>query len=278
MASKRDDEHVEKLPKSSYHDDGACVCRHESHRKAGCHYDRNGFQETVSARAALYSSPTRFDASEADEVTQKTRMIGPKDSPSRRAVTSPSYQTAARRAGGESLWNVGAKADGVHENFKPRSMGGVGFHYPYFHEWHHLIANAMLVKHLLLRGKPEPYLLLEVLMAGKYNLNHARNIVLLPQQKRVGDIVKWPIHPNNHGKFDEYAQELLRKIKGRLEKALAETGHPVRNKTTEDIAESVYKISDRLLTILDAVGKEKGGVHLNRVRKLYEELQGQGAS
>lgn len=275
MASKAKremDEHVDALQKSTFHKNGACVCRHEKNRKSGCHYDQNGFKHTRRSRAALYSSPTRFDAEKADRIAQKGRWVGRKKSPRRRRVTSPARQTAEGRAGGESIWNVGASADGVHENFKPRSMGGVGFYHPYFHEWHHMIANAMLVRHFHRKDAPDPYVLLELLMAGKYNINHPRNIVLLPQQKRVGDIIHWPIHPNNHGKYDAFAKSQLGETAARLEEALDEPDHPVREKTAKDIAEDLHKISDRLFKILDAVGKEHGGVHVNQAGELYAQL------
>lgn len=145
------DQHVNAVAKSKWHADGACVSRHDSGRKPGCNYARNGFQVTKASRTADYNAPMRFEASKADAVAQQMRVVGKKH----KQVHSP-YPQPPDPARTESLWNVGNKADGRNENFKPR---GVGFHYPYLHNWHHMIANAMLVNNLVLRDKPEPYVL-----------------------------------------------------------------------------------------------------------------------
>jgi hypothetical protein len=254
------DQHVAALAKSTYHEDGACVCRHDSNRKPGCNYARNGFDVTKASRRPDYNSPTRFPASKADAVAQELRVVGKKH----KQVSSP-YPQPAEPGRAESLWNVGAKADGKNENFKPR---GVGYHYPYLHNWHHMIANAMLVKHLVLKNKPEPYILLEVLMAGKYNINGERNIVLLPQQRRVGEVIRWPIHPGDHEEFDAYARGKLSELKEQLSQALSDAGHPVDNESTRTIAEDLNKVSDQLYKILRAMPP---GVHI-------DEIQAHGAA
>lgn len=268
------EKHVEELQKSTFHKNGACVTRHESNLKPGCKYWKNGFMITRKARAARYSSPARFDARNADYVAQAMRKVAGK------VVASPYQQDPERKQKTVSDWNVGVSlteagtGTKLPENFKPREMGGVGFHHPYLHNWHHMIGNAMLVKHLVLEGKPNPYVLLEVLMAGKYNINGPRNVVLLPQQRIVGRIIKWPIHPNNHPRFDVFAEQQLGTLKNRLRQALDDAKHPVKNKATTDIANDLNNVSDELLNILDQMGlmENGGGMHINRIGEAAARL------
>lgn len=262
MASDEMKEHVDQLEKSTFHKNGACVCRHESNLKPGCKYWKNGFQITRKARAAKYNAPARFEARHADGVAQAMRKVG------KETVASPYVQDPQRTDKTASEWNVGislvdrATGKKLPENFLPREMGGVGFHHPYLHNWHHMIGNAMLVKHLILEGEPNPYQLLEVLMAGRYNINGPRNIVLLPQQRLVGRIIKWPIHPNNHPRFDQFVETKLGDLRFRLSEALENSGHPVKNKTTQDIAKDVNDVSDGVLELLESM---PGGQHINHI-------------
>jgi hypothetical protein len=148
---------------------------------------------------------------------------------------------------------VGAQARAGLDNFKPRTMGGVGAHYPYLHNWHHLIPNQLLVE--MLHDEKLGYKLLDVLMAAKYNLNGKKNVVLLPQQERVAAVVKWPNHPNNHPTYDEYAQVHIASLKKRLLKALKQGGHKIESSNAGDVAKDLETTSERLFNMLDALGR-----------------------
>ncbi len=107
-------------------------------------------------------------------------------------------------------------------------------------------------------------------MAGKYNINGPRNVVLLPQQRVVGEIIGWPIHPSDHAEYDDYVEKKLNALKRQLEGALKDAGHPVDNQATRDIAENVNKISDKLYKILKEM---EPGVHIDELKKCGARIE-----
>jgi hypothetical protein len=126
-----------------------------------------------------------------------------------------------------------------------------------------MIGNEMLFK--LLVDEKYGLRLLKVLMIGRYNLNGPRNIVLLPQKEEVGSIIRWPIHPNNHPGFDEYAEQKITDLKMRLMKALGNKKlHEIKPDNVSNIAEDVNKVSDLLFQILEQM---PGGVHINKIKE-----------
>jgi hypothetical protein len=245
-------DHIGELTDVVYHKDGACVVRHASARNAECKYEQNGYEITLGARAAWYNAPVRYKLGLVDWA--KTR-------PKWRKVSGNRVLSFVAPAADEKthphLWNIG-----VFDNFVP---GSKGFHHPYLHNWHHMIPNELLFQ--LLYDDDYGLKLLQVLMVAKYNINHQRNIVLLPQQDRVGKIIKWPTHPNNHGAFDQYVSSKLSALKDQLKQALGEPeAHPVNAQNVGNVAEDLHKISDNLLVLLETLGREHPGVHINEVQ------------
>lgn len=249
-------DHLAELTDPKYHQGGACVVRHASAQNKECKYEENGYDKTSTARAHWYNAPGRFKLGLVDWNKVRPKMVkvpGPGGYKIKSFVAPPAGEKADPH-----LWNIG-----VHDNFVP---GKKGFHHPYLHNWHHMIGNEELFQRIY-----DPVYgvkLLQVLMVAKYNLNHERNIVLLPKQDRVGKIVKWPTHPNNHGTYDAYASAKLSTLKARLKQALGNPqAHPVNAQNVGNVAESVHLISDRLLLLLEQLGREQPGVHINRVDK-----------
>jgi hypothetical protein len=252
------DAHIEKLLRSKYHQDGGCVVRHESKRHARCKYVENGFDD-LGNHSAQYDSPPRYNVNDAAAAFEKLKQktLTRKQGGKKVKVKTPVKPVGTLTA----IWNVKTKADGIHQNFEPLSRKGQGFHYPYFHNWHHLIGNEMLNTFI------KPAKLLEVLMASGYNINDKENIVMLPKQRQVGEIIHWPIHPNNHGPYDDYAEEKLQELKDKLQDGLEvrEKPHKVTVKSLPKLRTEMNAISDRLRKILDALGKLHPGIHINRV-------------
>jgi hypothetical protein len=252
MANSED--HLAELTDPVYHQNGACVVRHASAQQKECKYEQNGYDKTLASRSHWYNAPTRYKLGLVDWNKIRPKM-----------VKSPAgYKLKSFVAPGKGekphphLWNIGE-----FDNFVP---GGKGFQHPYLHNWHHMIANEMLFK--MLYDKTYGTKLLQVLMVAKYNLNHERNIVLLPKEDRVGVIVKWPVHPNNHGTYDKYAAAKLSTLKARLKQSLGTPkAHPIKAKNVGNYAEELHAISDELLLLLEQLGREQPGVHINKVKK-----------
>jgi hypothetical protein len=111
--------------------------------------------------------------------------------------------------------------------------------------------------------------LLQVLLVARYNLNGEANIALLPKQEAVGQLVKWPVHPNNHSGFDQYARHKLGWLKEQLINALGQgKAHEVNPENVGNVKSDLDKISGRLYRILTlARGRASGGhgKHINEI-------------
>lgn len=256
-----DDKHIERLTeKSKYHVNDACIVRHEKALNAACKYAINGYNAT-QGRKKDYNAP-RYDN---DLVTEKgvgkkpvnyvVKTIG-------KALVHPVYQPKTKKKG---IWDVDK-----HGNFVPLDSGGNGFKYPYKHNWHHLIANEMLFQMLYDSTLYDPYALLELLLAGKYNLNGGENIVLLPQNAEVGVHVGWPIHPNNHPGFDDYASTHLSTLKTELKGKLKNKKvHQVRPRTVASVKTKLNKTSKFLYKVLEQM---EGGKHINKIKEVKPSI------
>jgi hypothetical protein len=257
-----DDKHVERLTTNSeYHKSKkACIVRHKSAEEAQCKYARNGYNVT-QGRKQYYNAP-RYDPAKVANLTQQRLVL---KSQGDRVVFTPRQQEKGTPVV-QDIWDVDK-----HGNFVPAYDGGDGGHHPYKHNWHHMIANEMLFQELYDESLPDPYQLLELLMAGGYNLNSGRNIVLLPKKTLVGILVRWPIHPNNHPRFDTYVQGKLSWLKRKLMKALGNKSvHEVDPEKTVALKEDLEKLSDNLFLVLEQM---PGGMHINKIQEVGAEIE-----
>lgn len=91
---------------------------------------------------------------------------------------------------------------------------------PYYHEAHHVVPDAMLRQLIWeLYGPREggslelALFVIEGLLEVPYNVNHMRNMLILPMDDRVGDLIMLPIHREtqscSHTAYDTYVKSLL---------------------------------------------------------------------
>jgi hypothetical protein len=111
--------------------------------------------------------------------------------------------------------------------------------------------------------------LLQVLLVARYNLNGEANIALLPKQEAVGQLVKWPVHPNNHSGFDQYARDKLGWLQEQLIDALGQgKAHEINPENVGNVKSDLDDISGRLYQILK-LARSRGiaghGKHINEI-------------
>lgn len=264
------------IPRSlkKFHDDGACIVRHERDRKKHCHYDKNGYDETrTAARMIHYNAkgspkPRGFAPADISDLKGSRKRRTDKNGKVHYRTTTPEQQKDPSKPN-EKIWDVDGSARAGIPNFKPKARGA---HYPYRHQWHHLIPSAALEQGLYhdeYRRKP-----ILCLVVGKYNINHGKNIVLLPEEAQVGQIVKWPIHPNNHPKYNAYTKEKLKGARDKLAGALKRNDgdvHDMNEKTAARSAADVRRLSQDLYDQLEEWGRKGGaGVEINRIAEKPE--------
>lgn len=250
-----DKDHLEEMTSSSYHEKGGCVVRHKGFdRNDPCSHGGQGYNITESSRKTMYNAPTAYKPEDIKQkrkylvwVGSKLKPYKPKSHPKTTIITD--------------LWDVGA-----HQNFLS------GMTHPYLHNWHHMIPNGVLNEELY---DEEEYgnRFLKLLMAGKYNINHGRNIILLPKEKWIGETIKLPVHcpgkDRSHRQYSNFVRPQLGKIKKKLKDLLEnKTIHEVNQENVGNVAEEVHRISDELLELLRSF---EPGSSINR-RELLEKF------
>ncbi|MFY0526212.1 AHH domain-containing protein [Archangium gephyra] len=112
---------------------------------------------------------------------------------------------------------------------------------PYYHEAHHVVPDATLRAVIQKVFSKKPELAIRVaseMLNAPYNVHHKDNMIILPMDERVGDLLQLPIHREtkqcNHTAYDMYVEK---KIETRLRAALRE----IMKKHDEERGEPQYK-------------------------------------
>jgi hypothetical protein len=247
-----------------FHDAGACIERHKQDRKEHCHYDKKGYTETLTAaRKPHYNhdgspSPRGFDPKSVVSLARSFKLRKGKE-----RETTPQQQQPGAPIN-HKIWDVDGFAKPGMPNFYPRRVGA---HYPYRHQWHHLIPSASLrdgLYHDEYGVKP-----LLCLLVGKYNLNAGENVVLLPEEGQVGQIIRWPTHPTCHPKYNAYTEAKLVDARDKLAAALSDSKedvHKVDEGNAGKTGTEIVGISRELYRQLEQWGRAGGaGVEINRI-------------
>ncbi|HYO71587.1 MAG TPA: AHH domain-containing protein [Archangium sp.] len=109
-------------------------------------------------------------------------------------------------------WDVGVKYNFMWDCNKP-----------YYHEAHHVVPDATL-RDVIVKVFPNPMIAIRVaseMLDAPYNVHHKDNMIILPMDEQVGDLLGLPIHREttqcNHTAYDLYVGD---KLKDRLRTAL----------------------------------------------------------
>ena len=251
MASK---EHYEKMQNSDYHKDGGCVCRHIIPFKEGelCSHRWQGWKESCSSRTHLYNSYDPSSITEKDLPAPQNRSLTGKNGKLRNyqyQVNNPLQDP--------TCWFMG-KGD----NFKMSSK------VPYKHNYHHIITNGELNDKFKVKdGRALIYL-----MQAKYNINHGKNVIPLPKERKIGKIIKLPIHcPGNsrdHPKYSKYVGLQLKKIAREINKQLTDEDCPENKVTVDNLKTALINLSKKLEKKIVALGTKYKGPNIEKIGEL----------
>lgn len=153
----------------------------------------------------------------------------------------------------EHAWDVGQG-----ENFKDKC------YVPYWHNAHHLVPNGALRAAINEVGKTTAKpaeVRLEVrqgLLEVKYNLNHKRNLIILPIDKSVGRALKLPVHlsrarASRHSAYNQSVKSELDQIFSQVTRALRtcdETNPP----DYQSLKDQIEALSDHLYSAVRSAG------------------------
>lgn len=238
-----DEEHIEEMTSSVFHQKGGCVVRHISYyaEENPCSHRGTGYKISVKKRKDWYNEPDAYKAQDivkADVRSWKPRIFSWKRKGSDKEFIfkyKPKAHPTHKLIHG--LWDIDP---GKKYNFQRSSF------VPYMHNYHHLIPNGVLNEGLY--DKQHGSRLLKLLMAGQYNINHGRNIILLPKEERIGRIIGLPAHcpggKQSHKRYSTSIKGMLNDIKKRLKRALKDqTLHEAAKGKVGNIAEDLYRMA-----------------------------------
>jgi hypothetical protein len=194
-------------------ENGACLTGHEGRYKKdkSCSYRWQAHHVSIKERKPIYNGITLEDG-------QQTRnKVAIRNIPGKGIQTS-AYKTKKRRfhpssyvthlpPPGPGDWDL----EGPNQDLAPRKTiagrketipKGQNFtkdRWPYWHNAHHLIPKSLLndTIDLVAKNSPNPdaaSIIRKSLLEAQYNVNHFANMIILPQDREVGRLLKFPRH------------------------------------------------------------------------------------
>ena len=144
---------------------------------------------------------------------------------------------------------------------------------PYWHEAHHIIPNGALHDAILSVGKGtglEGEIAAKIrdgLLQAGYNLNHKRNMMILPIEKQISDAICLPIHVDRskaanlrHTSYSAHVQQRLNEIFAPVKSKVDPSKHEIPN--LEDTKTELEMLSDTLRTDIKGAGRRAPGTFL----------------
>ncbi|MGC4120058.1 MAG: AHH domain-containing protein [Myxococcales bacterium] len=263
------DKHV--LFDESFHEkiDCGCVWRHAAGwGESPCHYAVNGFNISGSKdRMGMYNDPhhrkkaealgSRF-GKESKRVelagAAKARKVLDTKSKDRKFKKHVLAESSRRGLALRPRPPQGQAAQGIrHAAAHVRHQRGEEARawYPYHHNYHHMIAAGAFATYVIgddSDGKRMKRI--EIVIASGWNINKPANLVLLPQEVLVAQVVGLPAHcpwgARSHPAYSQSLEAWLKKARRRLNKA-AGTGDC---RDAKKVAPELDAICTRLLAQL----------------------------
>ena len=199
-----------------------CVCRHEfkfhSPGFPRCAHRVHGYNETLSGSVPGMVPPTsKRSLYEVDFTERKPEGSPLQDHPRARL---PGVMEQFRQTGRQTDADKAAgKERTIHRNTdpgeNPKAWHFVGanykeWHLPFAHEYHHIMPDEAFSAALETKEA-------ELLMAAGYNMNHGKNVIILPVTRDVAYALMLPKHKGQHCSYSQECFSLLSSLKQELQ-------------------------------------------------------------
>ncbi|MCY1016936.1 AHH domain-containing protein [Pyxidicoccus sp. MSG2] len=120
--------------------------------------------------------------------------------------------------------------------------------WPYWNNAHHLIPKGTLEKKILEQEYKVSNIMQKALLKAKYNVNHKRNMLMIPQDREVAALLNLPRHIQLK---DDDAPSL----------AASCTDHPIYSAMVKEVEMGLNKIIDDYKSICDGAKPKPGEEH-----------------
>ena len=210
----------------------------------------------------------------------------PKGAPGKGCLTRHQKRTPDHQCSHQ--WHAGERAKGdwrVYEvpGASHLSVNRPGnfdhFKVPYWHNAHHIIPNGALKGAITKAGKEKAGLtncIKQGLLKATYNLNDKINMIILPMEQDVGDLIKLPRHLRgdgtrrfSHPDYSREAEESLKDIIDSYKQIALDAINAVEGKHEKPNATlsktALETLSNRLYEDIKKAGQETGGMSLDEI-------------
>lgn len=240
-------------------EDGACLAGHQGNfnrfrNKVSCNYRYQAYEQAkAEARIKERLHHYKMVVINADLKTSAydTEAGG----------KAPAHYCAALPPPEDGDWDIdGPNRDilrttfrvddkGVAKSLKvPKKQNFTQDTWPYWNNAHHLIPKGTLKAEILKEHAPVDELIQQALLSAHYNVNHKVNMLFLPQDREVAQVLSLPRHIQLK---DDDAPDL---------EAMC-TDHPVYNQMVREMDAGLKSIISSYRSICDNAVKEVEGTH-----------------
>lgn len=217
MAKKKDEGHFGRAGLSTLHDEsvqpnttegGACLTGHEADfqkfkHKVTCNYRYQAYEQAKAnkrIRRRLHSYVRKLSLFHAEDSGQLKMFIQTSVYRANSGDMSPDRYSQWLPLPKEGDWHVGGPPREISRGtFKGADKILVGHNFtrdtwPYWNNAHHLIPKGTFEAAVKEQGTKISELIQESLLKAKYNINHKINMLLIPQDREVANILGLPRH------------------------------------------------------------------------------------
>jgi A nuclease family of the HNH/ENDO VII superfamily with conserved AHH len=173
-------------------------------------------------------------------------------------------------------WDVTGPFRDIYRNKSLHIKTGKNFRkdtWPYWNNAHHLIPKGTLVATIEVETEKDPDIgvfIKKALMVGKYNVNHKKNMMFLPQDREVAQMLTLPRHltlkhgdgpngeiePTDHKLYNEHVRQKLKLIIDDFKEKIKLEKHPNPKDIKLDKAK-LENLSKTLFMTIKSLGSGK---------------------
>ncbi|WP_158625090.1 AHH domain-containing protein [Corallococcus terminator] len=215
-----------------------CVCRHEvafdDPTYPKCAYRPNGYNETLSGSVPNMVPPTSkrslYEVDFTERMSEGTPIQA--DPSARLPAVMAKFKPTGRQSNADKKAGGGRKEiENIDPRGNPKAWHFVGrnykdWHLPFAHEYHHIMPDEALSAAL----EPKEA---EFLMAVGYNMNHGKNVIILPIMRDIAYALMLPKHKGWHRSYNQECFAVLSSLKQDLREK--SDGHGITAENAGDL-------------------------------------------
>lgn len=261
---------------------GACLTGHHGrYAKVTCSYRWQAHVQAIELSEAEKDSTYHAYRTRTSSARVRTMAF-----PGRHGVVHPKWYVATLRAPQGGDWDLTGPPTAITRKLNQTNADGNGIFktvpvggnftqasWPYWHNAHHLIPKRVFMESIDETSKasslcPDYIKASLMVVDAVYNINHKRNMILLPQDEEVGRIVKLPRHlvlreryreeMRSHTAYSDFVKKRLGKIWIPYKSALDNRKHAELSEITS-AKEALHSLSDELREKIVSFGASQGG-------------------